>query len=76
MPVEIATEPPQYRRSGVRPPALAELNTFDFTALPDLDASGATETLLALLARPNIASKRGVFRRYDHQVLGNTWVCP
>jgi phosphoribosylformylglycinamidine synthase len=28
------------------------------------------------LARPNIASKRGVFRRYDHQVLGNTALPP
>ncbi len=33
-------------------------------------------TLLTLLAAPNIASKRSVFRQYDHQVLTNTVVGP
>ncbi|MBE7519918.1 MAG: phosphoribosylformylglycinamidine synthase subunit PurL [Thermoflexaceae bacterium] len=76
VPVEIATDPPQYRRQGVRPAELEELNRFDPASLPDLAPEEATATLLGLLARPNIASKRGVFRQYDQQVLGNTVVQP
>ncbi|MGK2965119.1 MAG: phosphoribosylformylglycinamidine synthase subunit PurL [Tepidiformaceae bacterium] len=76
VPVEIATEPPQYTRDGVRPAALAELNKFDLDSLPDLHAEHATASLLQLLARPNIASKRAIFRQYDHQVLANTVVPP
>jgi phosphoribosylformylglycinamidine synthase len=76
VPVELATDPPQYLREGVRPAELAELNAFDLAALPDLAPADATGTLLQLLARPNIASKRGVFRTYDQQVLNNTVVPP
>ncbi|HNM78995.1 MAG TPA: phosphoribosylformylglycinamidine synthase subunit PurL [Tepidiformaceae bacterium] len=76
VPFDIATEPPQYRRNGVRPQELAALNTFDLGSRPDLRPAEATDVLLRLLARPNIASKRGVFRQYDHQVLNNTVVPP
>jgi phosphoribosylformylglycinamidine synthase II len=76
VPFDIATEPPQYRRNGVRPEELHALNTFDLGSLPDVGPQEATEVLLRLLARPNIASKRGVFRRYDHQVLNGTVVPP
>ena len=74
VPFDIATEPPQYRRNGVRPQELTALNTFDLGSVADTTPADATDTLLRLLARPNIASKRGVFRRYDHQVLNNTVV--
>jgi len=76
VPVDIATDPPQYRRQGVRPAELAELNAFDPGSLPDLAPDQAAGALLRLLARPNIASKRGVYRQYDHQVLANTVVPP
>ncbi len=76
VPVELATDPPQYVREGVRPPELAELNAFDLSSLPDIERASATAVLLRLLARPNIASKRGVFRTYDQQVLNNTVVPP
>lgn len=76
VPFDIATEPPQYRRNGVRPQELTALNTFDLGSRPDVRATEATDVLLTLLARPNIASKRGVFRQYDHQVLNNTVVAP
>ena len=33
VPFDIATEPPQYRRNGVRPQELTELNTFDLASL-------------------------------------------
>ncbi len=76
VPVQLATDPPQYRRRGVRPAELLELNQFNPAALPDLAPADATAALLLLLARPNIASKRGVFRQYDHQVLNSTVVGP
>jgi phosphoribosylformylglycinamidine synthase len=76
VPVAIATEPPEYRRKGVRPAELESLNSFDLASLPDLDAAEATAALLRMLARPNIASRRSVYRQYDQQVLGNTVVQP
>jgi phosphoribosylformylglycinamidine synthase subunit PurL len=76
VPTGIATDPPEYRRAGERPAELAALNTFDLESLRDLPADQATTALLTLLARPNIASKRGVYRQYDQQVLNNTVVAP
>ncbi|MEP7216640.1 MAG: phosphoribosylformylglycinamidine synthase subunit PurL, partial [Anaerolineaceae bacterium] len=76
VPVFIATEPPTYMRNGVRPPELFGLNTFSLESLSDVAPEEASAALLSLLARPNIASKRGVFRQYDHQVLNNTVVPP
>jgi phosphoribosylformylglycinamidine synthase II len=76
VPVELATDPPLYVRDGVRPAELAELNQFDLASLPDLHPEESTAALLRLLARPNIASKRGVYRTYDQQVLNNTVVPP
>ena len=42
---------------------------------PSLSAS-LSDTLLALLAHPNIASKEQIVRTYDHEVQGNTVVKP
>lgn len=72
-PVELLTEPPQYRREGVLDPDVARLNAYNLALLPDLDPA---DSLLKLLASPNIASKRSVFRQYDHQVLTNTVAGP
>ena len=68
------TEAPTYTREPVRPAYLDALQTFDFAALPD--AADADATLLRLLASPEIASKRVVWRQYDHQVGTNTVVPP
>jgi phosphoribosylformylglycinamidine synthase len=129
LPVELLTEPPQYRRQGVRPAWLDAAHAFDPGTLPDLaprdepDAPVAAEddvaavyippqspgrsdglmgrpstasvmdtphpahvvqqpavtaeaALLRLLAAPNIASRRWIYRQYDHQVLTNTVVPP
>ncbi len=76
VPFEIATEPPQYRRQGVRPAELAALNVWSPASLPDLAPGNATGMLLRMLALPNITSRRGVFRTYDHQVLNNTVIPP
>ena len=132
LPVELLTEPPQYRRRGVRPAWLETAHAFDLSALPDLaprdepdgaiaveddvpavyippqspgradglmgrpttasvmdaphaahaahaadrPATTAEAALLRLLAAPNIASRRWIYRQYDHQVLTNTVVPP
>ena len=84
LPVSLLTEPPQYVREGVKPRWLDDLQSYDLTALPDIarDAGGGvqlnapTTALLQLLATPEIASKRLVWRQYDHQVLTNTVVGP
>ncbi len=44
--------------------------------LPALQAAEVPEVLLALLDDPTIASKRWVWRQYDHQVQANTVVPP
>ena len=84
---QLFTEPPEYRRQGVKPSGLNELQAFDLAALPDLEGTepaptgrgnpvSANEALLRLLASPEIASKRWIYRQYDHQVLTNTVLGP
>lgn len=61
--------PPRVRRStSWRPPRLEEPT---FPEPVDLG-----ETLMGLLAAPNIASKEAVIRSYDHEVKGGTVVKP
>src|SRR5215211_1937405 len=130
LPVDVLTDPPQYRRQGVRPAWLEAAHAFDLNSVPDLSArdepdgsaprgaesgpavyiapespgradglmgrpstasvmdaprrqegtaavpESAEAALLALLAAPNIASRRWIYRQYDHQVLTNTVVPP
>lgn len=95
LPVQVLTDPPEYRLQGKPPAYLAELQAFDPSSLPDLpellagqvlegfhlpppasDLSTAESALWRLLACPEIAGKRWVWRQYDHQVLTNTVVGP
>lgn len=74
VPVTALTEGcPVYVRQGVEPPYYKELQAYDTNSLPDHDLQ---EALLELLASPNIASKKWVYRQYDHQVMTNTAVVP
>lgn len=75
-PIELLTNPPFYRLNGVRPAWLDEVQALDLAAIPDVNPRDASTVLLKLLASPNIASKRSVFRQYDHQVQINTVVPP
>jgi phosphoribosylformylglycinamidine synthase II len=76
LPVAVLTDPPEYRRAGRKPAGLDALQAFDLSSLPDIDPSTANDVLLRLLSTPEIASKRWVWRQYDHQVLTNTVVAP
>ncbi len=64
---------PQYRRPMARPAWLDEARTLAFDTLTPADAGAA---FLRLLASPGIASKRWVYRQYDHMVRTNTIVMP
>ena len=75
-PVRILTAAPTYEPPAERDPDAAERAAFDPATLPDLDPADAGAVLLQLLASPNIASKRWVWRQYDHQVGTNTVVTP
>ncbi|HEX5367781.1 MAG TPA: phosphoribosylformylglycinamidine synthase subunit PurL, partial [Dehalococcoidia bacterium] len=81
VPAKTFTDAPEYRRQGVKPRGLDELQTYDLAFLPDIVAfeqgpADANAALLQLLASPEIASRRWVWRQYDHQVLTNTVVGP
>jgi phosphoribosylformylglycinamidine synthase len=62
---------PVYNRPTARPSYLAEVQKFDFASLPPVAPQTA---LFALLGSPTIASKRWVYRQYDHMVRTNTIV--
>jgi phosphoribosylformylglycinamidine synthase len=69
----LTDEAPVYRRPMERPAYLDDVQTLDLTALASsLPSAGSTGTLLALLAAPTVASKRWIYRQYDHMVQTNT----
>ena len=74
--IDILSDAPQYELETVRPARLDALQAFDFTTLPDLEASHASVTLLQLMGSENLVSRRWIFRQYDHQVQNNTIVPP
>ena len=71
LPVGLLTDgAPPRRLVGVAPEPPLDLVV---DALPPLADAGST--LLRLLASPNLSSRRGIFRRYDHMV-GDATVVP
>ncbi len=75
VPVRVLADAPEYRPPGRRPEWLDRLQNADLGSLPlPTDPWGAV--LLRVLASPNVASKRSVYRQYDHQVIDNTVVPP
>ena len=75
-PVSVMTNPPSYTPDAKRDPSSAARAAFDPSTLPDLAPAAANDALLRLLSSPNIASKRWVYRQYDHMVGTNTVVTP
>ena len=70
----LADEAPRYERPHYRPDYLDETEAFQTRSLPDVIDSG--ETLLQMIAHPNLASKRWVYRQYDHMVGADTVLAP
>ncbi len=75
-PVSMMSEAPMYRLQARKPAWLKKLQCFDLEPLAGLDHKEGNAWLLNLLSSPNIASKKLVYRQYDHQVLDNTVVLP
>ena len=68
----LVDEAPVYDRPIKRPAYLDEVQALDEAALSPVPAP--SDALLALLASPTVASKRWVYRQYDHMVRTNTLV--
>ena len=78
-PEQVARVPVQLLTDGVPPRRLVGFPPeppyrLDIEALPPL--VDPAETLLRLLASPNLASRRGIFRRFDHMVGDGTVLPP
>lgn len=74
VPVAALVDAPQYRPPARRPAYLDELQETPMPPAPPPSEAG--RLLRALLAAPNVASKRAVYRRYDHEVQTRTVVKP
>ena len=68
----LAEDGPVYNRPMQRPSDLDTLQSLDLNTLPP--APSADKVLIELLMSPQIASKRWVYRQYDHMVRTNTIV--
>jgi phosphoribosylformylglycinamidine synthase II len=73
----LTDEAPVYHRPMERPEYLDAAQALDLSRLVPVAVAGApNDALLALLASPNIASKRWAYRQYDHMVQTNTMNLP
>ena len=73
-PVSHLTDAPRYRLDGKPSAESVERQRLRLRDVPMPTDAG--ETLLRLLAAPNIASRQNVYRQYDHQVQTNTVIGP
>ncbi len=75
-PATAADEGPVYERPARRPASQDALRGDDPAALPrPADGADLRETLLRLLASPDLAAKTWVTQQYDRYVRGNTVLC-
>jgi phosphoribosylformylglycinamidine synthase II len=74
--VNILSSSPVYRKRVKKPDWIEQLQSFDADSIPDLSPKKVKSTLIRLLSSPDIASKRCVYRQYDHQVGDDTVVAP
>jgi phosphoribosylformylglycinamidine synthase len=70
----LTDEAPVYRRPTQRPASIDGIRQLDLSSLGP--APDGTRVLETLLASPTIASKRWIYRQYDHMVRTNTIVLP
>ena len=75
LPIQPLSDAPAYRLQGIASRTDLARRESPLDGLP-LPSDGPGPTLLRLLASPNIASKRPVYRQYDHQVQTNTVIGP
>jgi phosphoribosylformylglycinamidine synthase len=70
----LTDEAPVYRRPTAEPAWLADAQSLDLSSLGS--PAAPRDVFRRLLASPTIASKRWVYRQYDHMVRTNTLVLP
>ncbi|HEY3267876.1 MAG TPA: phosphoribosylformylglycinamidine synthase subunit PurL [Armatimonadota bacterium] len=70
----LADRCPTYSLEASQPDYIDEARSADLSNIPDAEDHNAN--LMALLGNPSIASKRWVYRQYDHQVQTNSVVVP
>jgi len=70
---QLADEAPLYKREATRPANLDERQKLDLASVPEADIQTSLEKLLAT---PDLASKRWVYRQYDHMVRVGTVTNP
>ena len=78
-PVQHLADAPRYRLAGQQAAEDAARQGLRLSDVPLPSHAGLgdpSQVLLKLLASPNIASKRPVYRQYDHQVQTNTVIGP
>jgi phosphoribosylformylglycinamidine synthase II len=68
----LVDQAPVYDRPTARPAYLDDVQTLDPSSLQG--GAGARESFLAVLGSPTVASKRWVYRQYDHMVRTNSIV--
>lgn len=71
VPVDILTDPPLYEYIGLKTDEMYDLQRYPLSEL-QIQGLNAQNILLDLLNSHTIASKRWVYRQYDHQVQTNT----
>ena len=74
VPAEALADAPAYEREVVKPAYLEGFERLDVEKLPPVEDYNAE--LKALLAHPNLCSRRSVWEQYDHQVGADTVVLP
>jgi phosphoribosylformylglycinamidine synthase len=74
----LTDQAPLYHREAREPAGLSATQAWtpEAARLADLDRAGAQAALPRLLAHPTIASKRWIYRQYDHMVQHGTVVGP
>ena len=72
----LTDEAPIYDQPVVEPDHVAQAREWTPEGLPDLHGSEVEDLLMELLGHPTIASKRWVWRQYDHMVMAGTTVEP
>jgi len=74
VPAQALASAPIYHPNSRRPDYLDQISQFEPASLPEPEDHN--QTLLQLLASPNIASKEWVFQQYDYSAGGNALVPP
>jgi phosphoribosylformylglycinamidine synthase len=73
---KLADDAPLYKRDARRPAGLDERQKLDLSTVPEPAPQELQAMLEKLLAAPDLASKRWVYRQYDHMVRVGTIIAP